>query len=713
MRSHSRFALGVWLLAIAGFPALAHGQAAVPPSLGAAASFAVLGGSAVTSSGSTIVTGNLGVSPGNTITGFPPGTVKVGDTFRNDSTARQAQTDAAAAYAALGSPACTDTIAGPILTGTVGPGVHCFSSSSVRLTETLTLTAGVDPNAVWIFRIGSSLTTDPDSSVLVAGGGHESNVFWQVGGAAKLGSHSVFVGSLLALTDISLSSGANVSGRALARGAVTLDSNNVSLCCDPITVSPSELLSGTVGEPYNVQFGANGGIQPYTFTVLSGRLPPGLGPITGKVLCGIPTAKGSYTFTVVATDAHGCTGVQTYTVDIACPTIIVSPSALPATPRVPYVLPPATACKLYTQTFTATGDPTQYKYSLTPTGRPFGPGTFALQDGLLTWNQPMKSGKYTFIVTATDKYGCSGSQVYEVVVACETISILPLTLPDGQVCAPYNEPIKAIGCDPTYVLSLDLGMLPLGLTGPTPGNAITGMPSKCGTYHFTIKATDADDAECFTTRDYTIHITCPVITISPPVLPPASCGQRYCVNLTASCVIGTTLFSVTGGALPPGLPLSPDGMLCGLPSAGTYTWTVTSTDTVSGCTGSITYTLVVPGVVITPPRLPGAVVGVPYSETVTASGGMAPYTFSLSGTLPPGLGFTTTQTTATISGTPTTNGVFNFCITVTDSNSPPCTATQCYTMVLAAGGATLSGLGMIALAILLVAVGWVAIQRGG
>jgi hypothetical protein len=705
MRFQSRF--DIWFLAIAGIPALLRGQSSPPPSLGAAASFAVLGGSTVTSSGSTIITGNLGVSPGNTITGSP--TVKVGATFRNDSTARQAQKDATAAYNDLAGRTCNSDLSGQDLGGkTLAPGVYCFSSSA-QLTGTLILDAANDPNAVWVFQVRGTLTTAIDSSVRVIGGGHESNVYWQAGDAI-LGSHSVFVGSLLALTDITLNSAVAMSGRALARGVVALDSSNVSLCCDPIVISPTTLPCGTVGASYNVQFAASGGIGPYTVALLSGQLPPKLGPIKDNALSGTPTTEGSYTFTVVATDAHGCTGVRTYTVKISCPAIIVSPSALPPTPSIPYPLPMATACSQYTATFSVMGDTASYTFSLTATGRPFGPGTFALPSGVLKWT-PKKSGKYTFIVTATDKYGCSGSQVYEVVVACEAISISPPTLPYGQVCARYNQPIVAAGCDPPYVLSLESGKLPPGLTGPTPGNAIIGIPAKPGPYRFTIKATDADDTACFTTRDYRIVITCPVITISPSVLPPATC-QRYCVQLTPSCAIGSTKFSVTAGSLPPGLSLSPDGMLCGKPSlAGSYDFTVTFTDSVSGCTGSAMYTLLVTGVTITPASLPAVPPGTPYNEVITASGGVAPYTFVLSGMLPPGLTFTPGTPTATISGIPTMVGCFPFTVTVTDAKG--CSTTINYTICIATGGLTLSGWGMIVLSILLVGAGWVMMRKGG
>src|SRR5258708_892113 len=107
MRFHSRLGLGLWFLAIAGAPTLLRGQSPAPPTLGAADSFAVLGGSSVTSTGSTVVTGNLGVSPGNTISGSI--TVKVGATYRNDSVARQAQRDATSAYNDLAGRTCTAT----------------------------------------------------------------------------------------------------------------------------------------------------------------------------------------------------------------------------------------------------------------------------------------------------------------------------------------------------------------------------------------------------------------------------------------------------------------------------------------------------------------------------------------------------------------------------------------------------------------------------
>ncbi len=719
MRFHSRLNLGVWFLAIAGIPALLRampaGSCPAPP-LRSAASFAVLGRT-VTSSGPSIVTGNLGVSSG-TAAGFPPGRVNIGTTFHGDSTVQQAQNDATAAYSGLSCGACTRDLTNQNLGGmTLSPGVYCLSSPA-QLTGTLTLDAGGDPNAVWIFRTMSTLTTAQNASVLVTNGGWNGNVFWQAAGSVTLNASTTFVGNILTPADITLGTGVNVSGRLLAGGAVTLDSDNVSLCCAPITLTPATpalasgtvmLPSGTVGTAYSETIAASGGLGPYTFLPSSPFSGMTLSP--EGVLSGMPDKEGSYTFTVTATDStHVCSGSQTYKIDILpCRNIIVvSPSALPPTPTIPYPLPPAKACMVYTQPFFSTGGMAPYTFSLSDSGSD-GPTPSDLSGPLLTWT-PKKSGKHTFTVTATDKFGCSGSQIYEVMVGCEMIEISPATLPDGQVCTLYNQPITVAGCDPPYVLSLE-GMRPpgLGLTGPTPGYAIAGIPMKRGTYPFTIKATDPDDAACFTTRDYTIAITCPRITISPSVLP--TC-QSFCVQLTPSCAIGSPQFKVTDGTLPPGWTLSPDGMLCGDTSvAGTYDFTVTFTDSDSGCTGSVTYTPPVTGVTLTPATLPGGWPGVPYSEVITASGGTAPYTFVLAGTLPPGLAPSTTQTTLTISGTPTTVGCFPFTVTVTDANG--CSTSITYTICVATGGPTLSGWGMLVLSMLLVGAGFMMIRRGG
>ena len=213
-------------------------SAQVAPPLGQAEGFAVLGGSAVTNTGATAVTGDVGVSPGTSITGFPPGTL-TGTIHANDAMAQGAQTDLATAYDALAGQACNTSLTGQDLGGlTLTSAVYCFSSSA-QLTGTLTLDAQGDPNAVFVFQIGSTLTTASAASVVVINGGSDCNVFWQVGSSATLGIGSQFVGNTLALTSITLTTSATSHGSFLARnGAATMDTNQIGVCTPttPVTL---------------------------------------------------------------------------------------------------------------------------------------------------------------------------------------------------------------------------------------------------------------------------------------------------------------------------------------------------------------------------------------------------------------------------------------------------------------------------------------------
>src|SRR5579864_79078 len=195
-------------------------------------SFAVLGGSTVTNTATpTTVNGNLGVSPGSAVTGFPPGIVTGGTIHAADAVAAQAQSDLTTTYNNLANTACNTNLTGQDLGGkTLTPGVYCFSTSA-QLTGTLTLDAQGNPNALFVFKIGSTLTTASASSVLLINGGSSCGVFWQVGSSATLGTGTALLGSIVALTSITLDTGASVSGRVLARnGAVTLDDSHVAVC---------------------------------------------------------------------------------------------------------------------------------------------------------------------------------------------------------------------------------------------------------------------------------------------------------------------------------------------------------------------------------------------------------------------------------------------------------------------------------------------------
>ena len=210
--------------------ALASVLAAPARGLGTAANFLVLGGSTVTNTGATVVAGELGTAPGTTITGFPPGIVTEGGaTHMGDALALQAQSDAALAYNSSAGQPCNVHLADQELGGkTLTPDVYCFSSLA-KLTGQLVLDAQGNAAAIWIIQIPGGLSTASNSSVVVTNGGGVCNVFWIVGESATIGAGSSFAGNVLALTSITMATGASLSGRALARnGAVTLDTNAIS-----------------------------------------------------------------------------------------------------------------------------------------------------------------------------------------------------------------------------------------------------------------------------------------------------------------------------------------------------------------------------------------------------------------------------------------------------------------------------------------------------
>lgn len=239
------------MVAVAVLLSVTVSNAQTSPTLGTAISFAVLAGTTVTNTGPTIIYGNIGVSPGSAVTGFPPGSVVPGGgtIYAGGAIPLQAQNDVTTAFLAL-SQSCTITYPPTQNLGglTLTHGVYCFSSSA-QLMGTLTLDFQGNPNNVFIFRIASTLTTATNAVVLPINTTSLCNVWWQIGSSATIGVGTRFVGNILALTSISVQTGASiVPGRALARnGQVSLDTNNISIqqCIPALTATPANTLPPT------------------------------------------------------------------------------------------------------------------------------------------------------------------------------------------------------------------------------------------------------------------------------------------------------------------------------------------------------------------------------------------------------------------------------------------------------------------------------------
>jgi hypothetical protein len=245
-------ALSVLVIVIAVIIAMqaAAGAAVAPVGLGTASSFGVLAGSTVTNTGASVINGDLGVSPGSAVTGFPPGIVN-GTKHITDGVASGAQSDLKTAYNDAAGRTPATSVPGFIGAGqSVDPGVY-NATSSLHVGGALTLNAHGNPDAVFIFQVGSTLITNSASHVLLTNGAQACNVYWQVGSSATLGTNSAFQGNILALQSITVTTGDTIIGRALARnGAVTLDDDVITVpACTTPTPPPSPSTSPSPTSP--------------------------------------------------------------------------------------------------------------------------------------------------------------------------------------------------------------------------------------------------------------------------------------------------------------------------------------------------------------------------------------------------------------------------------------------------------------------------------
>jgi hypothetical protein len=267
--------------------------AQAPVGLGTAGSFAVLAGQAVTNTGSSTVNGNLGVSPGSAVTGFPPGTLN-GTAYEANAVAAQAQLDLTTAYNTAAAATPATSVPADLSGLTLTPGVY-QNTSALGLTGAVTLNAQGNPNAVFIFQAGSTLTTGSGSVVNLINGAQPCNVFWQVGSSATLGTTSTFVGNILALTSISMNNGVTVNGRALARnGAVTLINDTITAAncaAGTTTTSTGSGGSGSTGAGSTTGGGGASGGTARLITVPGLVTGPGTNRCVSKKFTATVTGK--------------------------------------------------------------------------------------------------------------------------------------------------------------------------------------------------------------------------------------------------------------------------------------------------------------------------------------------------------------------------------------------------------------------------------------
>jgi hypothetical protein len=343
-------ALGAAAVALTLAPTAANAATTIdgPIGLGTAATFGVLGASTVTNTGPTTVDGDVGLSPGSAVVGFtgPPNGSYTGTLHATDEVAAEANADLTTAYGVAAGLEPDATGLGDLGDQSLDPGV--YSGVNLSLTGTLTLEGGAE--SVWVFQSDEALITASASDIVVTGGASACNVFWKVGSSATLGSDSSFVGTILADQSISVTTGASIVGRLLARvGAVTLQNNDIvvptecgedgEVSSSP-TVGPETPPEGTVGTSYEFTVPVEGSPSP-TVVVSDGALPPGLELDTDTgIISGSPTTPGDYTVEVTVSNGTEPDLTVEYAISIVPSAASPTPTPTP-TPTPGVSIPPA------------------------------------------------------------------------------------------------------------------------------------------------------------------------------------------------------------------------------------------------------------------------------------------------------------------------------------------------------------------------------------
>jgi len=425
-----------------------------------------------------------------------------------------------------------------------------------------------------------------------------------------------------------------------------------------LVISPASLPVGQIGSAYSVAISVSNGTLPYGAVQLTGTLPTNLN-FAGGSITGTPTQTGSFPLTASVTDAVGGTATANYTLQI-------NPAPPPPPTVNPATLPQGEVTVAYTTTLTETGGtgPT-FTWALASGSLPNGVSLSAT--GVIS-GTPSQSGSFPFSVQVTDSAAMtSAAQGFTLtVIAAPSISTVS-PLPPGEVTAAYSQTMAASGGTNTgFTWTVSTGPITAGLSLSAAG-ALTGTPTAAGPSNFTVQVTDS--AGGFSQRSFALNVIAgPSITTTSP-LPAGEVTSPYSQTLAASGGSGAGFsWAVTAGFLPAGLSLSAAGAITGTPTAsGISNFTVTVTDS-GGGSAVLSFALTINGglSITTPASLPAGEATAPYSQTLAASGGTnAGFAWSITtGALPLGLSL---SAAGAITGTPTTTGLSNFTVKVTDS----------------------------------------------
>ncbi|WP_414157974.1 putative Ig domain-containing protein [Pseudomonas sp. BNK-45] len=441
----------------------------------------------------------------------------------------------------------------------------------------------------------------------------------------------------------------------------------ITVSAPTLAITPTTLPDGIQGTAYNQTVTATGGTTPYTYAISAGSLPAGLSLNTSSgVISGTPTVSGTFNLTVTATDANSATGSRAYTLQInglppvanaVSATVAANSSANPITLNITGGAASSVAIATAASHGTATASGTSITY--TPTAG--------------------YSGSDSFTYTATNASGTSSPATVTITVSAPSITLSPGSLSNGSVGTAYNQTVTATGGTAPYTYAITSGSLPAGLILNTTTGAISGTPMADGTLNLTITATDANSATGSQAFSITIGVQAPVANAVSATVAANSSANPITLNITggaaSSVAIATAASHGTATASGTSITYTPTA---GYSGSDSFTYTATNASGTSS-PATVTITVSAPSITLSPGSLSNGSVGTAYSQTVTATGGTAPYTYAItSGSLPAGLILNTA--TGAISGTPMASGTLNLTITATDANSA--TGSQAFSITI-------------------------------